>query len=170
MPVSRSRQRNKRKKNTRKKSKTIQQKRPKQIGRRIKMQIFYNLGFQIALTVLFAVFLSLGLYFLKERPELAVWMFFLSVVSVALAVAFFIQERLLYEPETSGTLRPAREPNPLLPPGCQQGSPDAFAVFYGGSVAFTSQGEITIVKIADEPLLSVQRTPNGLLISARIFS
>ena len=134
------------------------------------MQIFYSLGFQIALAVLFAVFLSFGFYFLKERPEVATWMFFFSVVSVALAVTFSVQERLLYEPETSGRLRPARDADPPVPPDCHKNSPDSFAVFYGGAVAYTAQGDITIIEVASQPLLSVNRTPEGLSISARIYS
>jgi hypothetical protein len=170
MPISRSRaKRKKHKKLARDNPKTKHQLRSKQSGG-IKLQIFYGLGFQIALAVLFAVFLSLGFHFLKERPEVATWMFFLSVVSVALAVTFFVQERLLYEPETSGKLRPANDPDPPAPPGCLKNSPAAFGVFYGDSVAYTSQGQVTIVEINGERLLSVERTPKGLSLFATVRS
>src|ERR1700730_2404550 len=108
MPVSRTRKRNKRNKNTRNKPKTKHQERPKKDRPHIKLEMLYSVGFQIALGILFVVFLSFGIYFLKDRTDLAIWLFFFAVVSAALALTFLIQARLLYEPETSGLLRPAR--------------------------------------------------------------
>lgn len=171
MPRSRPRHSNKNKKNARHQTKAKQLRPIPQRRGGIKLQILYSLGFQLASVGLFTVFLSIGFYLLKERTEVAVWMFFLAFVSLAFAGALFVQERLLYEPETSGTLRPANDPDPPLPPGCIKAQPESIGIFYGGSVAFTPYEQITIIEVAGERLLWLNRTDKGRLsISAKIFS
>jgi hypothetical protein len=95
-----------------------------------------------------------------------------AVGTLFLWIAWWAVIRYSPRPETefSGLLEPANDPTPPLPRNCKKESPNAIGIFYGNSVAFTSQNQIAIVQIAGEQLLRVERTSGGLSINAQIFS
>jgi len=59
------------------------------------VELFTGLGFQIASVFLFAVFLALLFYFLKEKPVVAVWCGFGAWASMGLAGALYIHSWLV---------------------------------------------------------------------------
>lgn len=80
------------------------------------------------------------------------------------------QARLALEQQKISAERPSpaflvhdRDPNP--PNKCKI-PPDAIAVYFGDSVAWSTKSTINLIIINDEPVLSVEKTFNGLLINA----
>lgn len=93
---------------------------------------------------------------------LAVWLLVVIILRQ-------IEPHLPPETETSGFLVPASDPDPPLPQGCPK-LPDTWAIFYGNSVAFLKKQEVSIVVMSGQKLLSAVRNPEGLTISAKVFS
>ena len=72
------------------------------------------------------------------------------------------------ETELHGLLVPA---NDLAPPTrCPPGPPDALNVFFGSSVSWATMFPLRVVNIGGENLLVVNKTADGLAVSAKIFS
>ncbi|HEY0375986.1 MAG TPA: hypothetical protein VGC87_03430 [Pyrinomonadaceae bacterium] len=76
------------------------------------------------------------------------------------------------EPVLRGLLIPANDPTPPNP--CLGApfeiSPKAVFIFFGNSAAFTDRLRITAIRFVGKDLISLSRTPDGLNVSAQVFS
>lgn len=76
------------------------------------------------------------------------------------------------ETELHGLLIPADEPSPPNP--CDRPDfplpPSAVSMFLGNVVAWTTGLQMTVIQVREWELLSIKKTPQGLAISAKVFS
>lgn len=72
---------------------------------------------------------------------------------------------------TTGVLEPDTRPDPefTLPGRRITIQPDALNVFFGSNLASFTGQKCTILSIAGKDVLWVERSPNGILISAKVF-
>lgn len=117
--------------------------------------------------------LSAVLQFFVARPRVALWSVVVGVCLLVVATGFHVDTKLRagppVEPEHSGFLLPANDPDPVNPcPGPIP--PDALKIFLGNSLAYTTDNEHVVIKAKDTPLLWVRRDSEGLAVSAKIFS
>jgi hypothetical protein len=85
------------------------------------------------------------------------------------AVEFIKGEPGLPEAETQGFLLPASDPSPLN--HCPDQMPNnALTVYLGNSVAYASRFPYPVIKLGGEEVLSINRSPSGLSITATIRS
>lgn len=69
----------------------------------------------------------------------------------------------------SGVLTPDRKPTPKTPNGVLIPH-DAIALFFGNSLAYTNSFPHTIIKIGNEPLLTINKQGNIVTVTAKFFS
>jgi hypothetical protein len=67
-------------------------------------------------------------------------------------------------------LLPGNEPDPPPPLPCPSVPPNALKAFLGTSLAYTTAGEFTVLRIKGIDVLRLRRTPNGIAILAKVFS
>ncbi len=127
--------------------------------------------YQILSVFLFAVSLGFMFYFLSEKQQVPfLWCAFLSWTFAGAALFLFLNQRVLIEPETGGTLLPARDQTPSDPINCPPIPQGAMRVFLGSSLAYTNQQSFDVIRVRADSLLSVKRGKDGIYINARIFS
>ena len=73
-----------------------------------------------------------------------------------------------YSEAPSGVLRPANETSP--PTSCPQIPKDAIILLLGASTAYTTASHSTVLKVAGEDLLSIDRQEGGITVSATLYS
>lgn len=116
---------------------------------------------------LFAIALGLGFYFLSERKAASTWAsFWIAWCLLGGWVAIYLHGQIVIEPAQEGVLKPGNErvPNALKIPA------NAIAVLFAGGTAWTIGNSFTVLKLAGRSVLSVERTREGLLINAEVFS
>ena len=124
--------------------------------------------YQVLTVLMFAVFLALTMYFLSEKDQGKMLLFgFLAWTSVGAAFAVFLNSKVLVEPQLTGTLRPSSEPSPILPRPLPE---NALAVNFGSVIAYTTNRSAVLLQISQENVLSINRSDDGIEISARIRS
>jgi hypothetical protein len=73
------------------------------------------------------------------------------------------------EAKFHGALTPAKLPTPPTPCRGEQPSADALLLFFGNSLTYSTASTFRALKIADENMLSVERTPEGIFLTATIY-
>src|SRR6266545_4854182 len=134
---------------------------------------FFEAVSQSITTILFAVFLALTILFYQERQQtFFLWCFLLAWVfgfgSVGVAITIWMKHHILLEPELHGFLIPANDPSPVNP--CQHVPQGALSVYFGNSVAFGTMFPASIINVAGEELLAMNKTEDGISISCKVFS
>jgi hypothetical protein len=131
-----------------------------------------DFAYQILSIFLFAIALAVAAYFLTERRQTEFLISaFLAWTCMGAAICVYLNSRVLIEPETGGMLVPARMPNPPVPASCHAPIPDnALRVYLGDSLGYFVGPKITVVNIAGQPLLSIEKKDKGMSINARIYS
>ena len=118
------------------------------------------LGIAVTVTVVF---------YTKAKPEWALWSAYVAWALLGLLFVAFLHEKLFSETDTSGLLRPASEPTPPTP--CGSTIPKgALILLLGDSASYTTASHQTVIKVAGEDLLSIDRKDSGIAITAKIFS
>jgi hypothetical protein len=128
--------------------------------------------YQIVAIFLFAVAFGIAMYFLSEKDQskflvsaFSAWLF------MGAAIAIYLNNRVLIEPETGGLLTPARDPNPAAPSSCGDAPSGAIRLYFGSSgLAFTTGQSSTIVAFDGDPVLQIKRQAEGISVNAKIFS
>jgi hypothetical protein len=121
------------------------------------------------LPFIFTLTLGLFFYFLnKNKPEVWLWLGFTAFVIVGLFVVALIHEKVFSETATSGLLRPASEATPPNP--CPAIPKGAIILLFGHSASYTTASHLTVIKVAGEDLLSIDRKNGGIAVSAKIYS
>jgi hypothetical protein len=102
-----------------------------------------------------------------------------AIVSCALGVTFLVwtvavvaiqqvSKGPVEETATHGLLIPANDPDPPNP--CPQIPPNALKLFLGSSAAWTTSGRMTVLQIAEEPIISIRQIGSELAVSAKVYS
>ena len=76
--------------------------------------------------------------------------------------------QMFYSEAPIGVLRPANEASP--PTSCPQIPKDAIILLLGASTAYTTASHSTVLKVAGEDLLSIDRQEGGITVSATLYS
>lgn len=128
--------------------------------------------YQILSIFLFAAALVAVAYFLTEKRQTEFLISaFCAWVFMGAALCFYLNDRVLVEPETGGLLVPARMPNPPVPASCRHPIPEnALRVYLGDSLGYFTGPRITVVSVAGKPLLSIEKKDKGMSINAQIYS
>src|SRR5213594_4351079 len=135
------------------------------------MQWLSDFLYQLITLFLFVVSLAVMFYFLSEKQQTRFLIFlFASWTLAGAAICLYLNDRVLIEPETGGTLRPARDPNPPTPASCEKVPDDAMRIYLGSSMGWTTNPTCTIVRVAGESLLQIERQKDGMFVNAKIFS
>lgn len=74
------------------------------------------------------------------------------------------------ETELHGLLIPATDPSPPTPSCLDKMPPDAVAFYLGNNVIFPNEFPFIVLRVGDEDLLIVHKTPEGLALSATVRS
>jgi hypothetical protein len=116
---------------------------------------------------------GLAVYWLWPEPDrFAYWRMALAAIvgAVALSVLLFSLNWVdQHEMRSSTRLYADSKPNPPFPANCQP-SPDALMIFLGTSLAWTTRMPHTIIEVAGQELLSIDRFKSGISIKIlRIF-
>jgi hypothetical protein len=77
-------------------------------------------------------------------------------------------ENIQSQLKTSGTLGPDTRPDPEFPFPVAP-DPSILSVLLGKSLVSVEGEKCTVIQIADKPVLWIERSNNGLLVSARVF-
>ena len=82
---------------------------------------------------------------------------------------YYLFNRPAPETEFEGELLPANDPNPPSP--CDAfPPPNTFLLYYGNSLAWLKdQSSITVIKVGNSNLLSIDRGPKGIYVTSDIF-
>jgi hypothetical protein len=130
---------------------------------------FWELLFQIATAILFALFLGLTILFYQERQQTFFLVcFLLAWTSAGGAIAIWINHNIILEPNLSGWLIPANDPLPEH--HCPDIPADAIIIFYGGSVAYTTAFPFTALRIGEEEFITIKKVKDALSISTKVYS
>lgn len=122
----------------------------------------------LSLTVI-PILLAIGGYFLGHNKTLASGFFLAAFVVALIAIADYNRQETTKETETHGFLIPGNTPSPELP-GCLPPSREAVTLHFGSSVGFLTEfSRQSIITVKGESLLSFDRSPKGLRVSANIY-
>jgi hypothetical protein len=132
------------------------------------MQWFSDFLYQCLTLFLFVVALAFTMYFLSERDQAKMlWCGFAAWVFVGAAIAVFLNNEVLIEPRFSGTLRPSNDPIPTLRLTIPN---NALVVNLGSNFAYSTKPSFLVLRFAGEDALAVNRSEEGISLSARIHS
>jgi hypothetical protein len=119
---------------------------------------------------LFAVCLGFFFYFLKsDRPELWIASALGAWIVFGVIGAAIIYQVVFAETEKSGLLRPAGDPMPVHET-CSTIPSDALVLIYGDSMSYTRRFPHTVLRVAGETLLSLDKKNGGIAVSAKVYS
>lgn len=114
--------------------------------------------------------LTIGAYFLSHSPIIASGVFLLTLIVTIIAIKVTTRQEATKETETHGLLTPANDPSPPTPPDCLLPSKGAVALYFGTSVAYLNESaHHSLFTVKGESLLSLDRSPEGLKITANIY-
>jgi hypothetical protein len=99
-----------------------------------------------------------------------------SITVIACVIVYFAAPHFSLETpevEVIGTLHPGNDPTPPLPKPCAGAAPDSNTtiVFLGSNALIASgAGKHIIVRRRQTPMVSIERTADGLFVDAEIFN
>ncbi len=132
------------------------------------MQWLSEFIYQIVTVFLFVISLSFMLYFLSEKDQnKMLWFGFAAWVFMGAALAVYLNTKVLIEPPLSGVLKPSNESNPMLEIPVPQ---NALLINFGSNFAFSTQSSFVAVRIANDDVLTVSRSREGISLNAHVYS
>ena len=106
-----------------------------------------------------------------EHRRYHVWTCFILVAILALVMVWYGQAHWVIETEIHGTLLPANDPSPQPPQNCSPPiNKDTLLFYFGNSLAWTEGFPRTVLRIKNDDIITINRGPSGLQVSAKIFS
>jgi len=125
-----------------------------------------------ALGAIGTVALTFAGIFYSSHKAPSIWIFFAGVVALLAGSCLFWQQYVSkedgVEEKLQGFLTPANEPSPAIP--CGKVPDNTVVLFLGNSAAFTDSFPHTVLRRAGENLLTIERTPQGITLNAKVFS
>jgi hypothetical protein len=132
------------------------------------MQWLSDFIYQIVTLFLFVISFSFALYFLSEKDQnKMLWCGFAAWVFVGAALAIYLSNKILIEPQVSGLLKPSDEPFPALQSSVPEG---ALLINFGGNFCFSKKSLFPVLNISGEDLLTITRSAEGIALNVRIYS
>lgn len=104
----------------------------------------------------------------KGKTEWAIFTGFAIYVMFGLIGTAYLWQTQFAETETSGVLRPANDPTP--PNACGEVPKEALLLVLGTSGAWSKEFPHTVLRVAGQDLLWIDRKKGGITVSAKIFS